>query len=199
MPHPAQDSRSLRSPRLLIRHITPGCRRETWMKTFDDFVAKASPANPVLPLIHMTDGFCMRLILEQKELAPQDCPTLGQPALYFSYGRPSFRPNGGAQPTALISYAPVCFVVDATKVPIKKAFPFDSGAFDRKMFASSTHRKMKLSHFELAADLSRPRQVVTTFFGTNGNYFDNNPKKDLAFHAFTACVRQVRETPQQLE
>lgn len=149
------------------------------MKTFDDFVGLATPAKPVLPLIHMTDGYCMRLILDQEELAPQDCPILQHPALYFSYGRPSFRPNGKGLPTALTSLAPVCFVIDAAAVPISKAFPFDSGAFARKMFAASTHPKMQLKHFALAASLDRPQQVVETFFGSNAKYFDNIPKKDL--------------------
>lgn len=151
------------------------------MKTFDDFVGKATATKPTLPLIHMTDGYCMRLILDQKELVPQDCPVLGSPALYFSYGRPAFRPNGNIKPSALTSYAPVCFVIDAAAVPIKKAFPFDSGAFNAKMFASSTHKKMKLEHFELAASLDRPQQVVTTFFGSNVSYFDNFPKADLEY------------------
>lgn len=151
------------------------------MKTFDDFVGQSPTTTPTLPLIHMTDGFCMRLILDQKELVPQDCPVLGWPALYFSYGRPAFRPNGNVKPSALTSYAPVCFVIDASAVPIKKAFPFDSGAFKAKMFASSTHRKMKLEHFELAASLDRPQQVVTAFFGSNANYFDNIPKVDVQY------------------
>lgn len=157
------------------------------MKTFDGFVADASPTSPLLPLIHMTDGYCMRLILGEEALTPQECPTMGHPALYFSYGRPSFRPNGKALPTALSSYAPVCFVMDATAVPVKKSYPFDSGAFAQKMFASSTHKKMELKHFELAANLERPQQIVTTFFGSNTKYFDNDP------------IRNVTHSPLQFE
>lgn len=149
------------------------------MQSFDKFVAQSTPATPALPLIHMTDGYCMRLILDQNKLEPQKCDVLGQPALYFSYGRPAFRPNGGALPSALTFYAPVCFILDAHAVPIKKAFPFDSGAFARKMFASSTHKKMQLRHFELTASLDRPQQVVTAFFENNTNYFDNAPKSDI--------------------
>lgn len=149
------------------------------MQSFDKFVGQAALTKPVLPLVHITDGYCMRLILEEKRLEPQHCDVLKQPALYFSYGRPSFRPNGGALPSALTSYAPVCFVIDAAAIPIAKAFPFDSGAFSKKMFASSTHRKMQLKNFELSATLDRPQQVVTTFFGDNTSYFDNSPKSDV--------------------
>ena len=56
------------------------------------------------------------------------------------------------------------------------------------MFASSTHKKMKLKNFELAAVLDRPQQVVTTFFGNNTNYYDNLPKTDVC-----CCRASTRE------
>lgn len=150
------------------------------MKSFDDFVASAPPVGPLLPLVHMTDGYCMRLIMDGNKLEAQACKVLGDIALYFSYGRPAFRPHGGAPPTALSSYAPVCFIINSGAIKVKKAYPFDSGAFYRKMFSRATHSKMTLKNFELAADLARPQQVVAKFFGSNTAYFDNDTRKDVA-------------------
>lgn len=150
------------------------------MTTFDDFISSSPCADPVLPLVHLTDGFSLRIILGEGELKPQDCPVIEGPALYFSYGRPAFRPNGGMQPTALSSYAPVCFVMDASKVPIKHVFPFDTGAFKKRMLAQAFHRKMPLKSFELAADLRRPQQVVAKFFGSNADYYDCSVNPSVA-------------------
>ncbi|MFO1079695.1 MAG: hypothetical protein U1E23_03585 [Reyranellaceae bacterium] len=147
------------------------------MRSFDDFVSAAAPATPLLPLLHVTDSLSLRLVLKDKALKPQRCTVFNENFLYFSYGRPAFRPNAGTEASALSSYAPVCILVDGGKIPLKKVFPFDSGAFHNGLFSKAMHRRMKLESFELAASIDRPQKIVTTFFDTNVKYYDNETRE----------------------
>jgi hypothetical protein len=119
--------------------------------------------------------------LEDGELVPQPCNVfIGEPLLYFFYGRPSYRVNSDEAPTSLEHYLPVCLLFRSTAVrPIKRVFPFDSGAFDQELYANALHRDMKLDDFGLQPDPSTPGRLISLFFGSVESYLRARPAPNV--------------------
>ena len=79
------------------------------MKTrFKNFVQAVPPAQPLLPLTHLTDAYRFEKAHQTDELQPRDCKVFGEPLLYLFYGRPSYRVHPDEQPSGLAHYLPVC-------------------------------------------------------------------------------------------
>lgn len=146
-----------------------------------DFVASADLAAPQLPLVHSTDMYRFLDALDAGQLNPSPCPVFqGDPLIYFFYGRPSFRPNIDEPPTSLKHYFPVCLIMRAgTPIPIRRIFPFDSGAFARGMYDAYLHNDMKLEDFGLEPDPSTPGRVIRMFFDDVPSYLLANAKSGL--------------------
>lgn len=149
---------------------------------FRDFVATESPATPNLPLVHNTDMYRFLNALEEGQLTPTPCNVFtGESLIYFFYGRPSFRPNAEEPPTGLHHYFPVCLIMRPdTVIPIKRIFPFDSGAFANHMYDTYLHHDMSLADFGLDPHPSTPGRVVQMFFGEAPSYLLANAKSGLA-------------------
>lgn len=145
---------------------------------FRAFVNASGETLPRLPLVHSTDSYIFEDVLDNGVIAPQSCNVFkGEALTYFFYGRPSFRPNLGAEPTSLKHYFPVCLLFKPDwSASIKRVFPFDSGAFHNGFYKSYLHEKMKLGDFGLEADVSSPAKVVSCFFGSNPAYLTGSPK-----------------------
>jgi hypothetical protein len=105
-------------------------------------------------------------------LEPRPCDVfVGEPLLYFFYGRPSYRANSDEPPTSLEHYLPVCLLFKNAAVrPIKRVFPFDSGGFKKEFYASAFHKDMRLDDFGLDPDPSTPGRVVSLFFESTDAY-----------------------------
>jgi hypothetical protein len=148
---------------------------------FNDFVQSHTPTEGALPLTHATDAFTLRDVMETDTLKATPCPVFnGTDLLYLFYGRASYRPNLNTLPNSLSSYAPVCFILkpEIATAP-KRVHPFDTGAFADGKFDATMHRKMRKERFELTSQLDSARKLVTAFFGTNAQYFDGVPRKDV--------------------
>src|SRR5437899_2459465 len=100
-------------PRLgLIDSVSARMRRQRFRK----LISGQRPAKPLLPLVHTTDVYRFRDALEDGWLEPRECPVFDKEPLLEA-------------PTALDHYLPVCFLFRTSAVhPIKRIFPFDSGA-----------------------------------------------------------------------
>jgi hypothetical protein len=57
-----------------------------------------------------------------------------------------------------------------TIVSITRIFPFDSGAFESKLFRKFIPQKFGIGDYELGTDLNLPQRIVNAFFGSNEKY-----------------------------
>jgi hypothetical protein len=148
-------------------------------------VAGQPVATPLLSLTHTTDVYGLINALEDQELVPHNCDVfVGEPLLYFFYGRPSYRVNSDELPTSLDHYLPVCLLFRSSSVsPIKRIFPFDTGGFQKQFYADALHRDMKLEDFGLEPDPSTPGRVISLFFGTVEAYLRARPLPTLKLDA----------------
>ena len=135
-------------------------------------ISKQPEAAPRLPLTHTTDVYRFVNALEDGMLVPPGCTVFkGEPLLYFFYGRPSYRVNSDEAPTSLDHYLPICFLFRNTAVtPIKRIFPFDSGAFSKKLYDDALHRGMHVEDFGLDPDPATPGRIISLFFGSVDSY-----------------------------
>lgn len=149
------------------------------MRRFDRYIESEEPAKPCLPLMHTTDGWVLRTLVESGRLTPHDCEVFGSPLLYFFYGRPAYR-RTDEDPTSLASYLPVCLIFSPDCLPqIDRIFPFDTGAFSLGLYKQHLHRNMALEHFELSPDISNAFKVVSKFFTNNVSYYNGIAREGL--------------------
>src|SRR5262249_40288208 len=132
---------------------------------------------PRLPLIHNTDSYTLEDVLADSKVSPHGCTVFtGEALVYLFYGRPAFRPNLDAEPTALKHYFPVFLIFKPTwATKIRRVFPFDSGAFQNEFYRNYVHRKMRLGDFALEPDMTSPGKIVFQFFGSNPAYLLGKP------------------------
>lgn len=149
---------------------------------FTRYVKRSKAAPPPLPVIHTTNALCLREIVEEGRMTPQPCDVFtGEDLLYFFYGKPSYRLFADFD-SALTAEAPVALILSGALVTeSKRLFPFDSGGFDR--YKKFMPKQFKLPHFELEHSTCEPGQIVTTFFRSNSEYFDGQPRPDLTIPA----------------
>ena len=150
---------------------------------FRKLIAGGTSAQPQLPMVHSTDTYVLEDVLDDGSIGPQECKVFGGEQLtYLFYGRPAFRTNADAEPSALGHYSPVCLIFKPEWNPaIKRIFPFDSGAFENRLYDAFLHKKMKLGDFSLEPDIATPGRIVQRFFGSAGAYLvarGSNPAID---------------------
>jgi hypothetical protein len=144
-----------------------------------DAIRVHDPADGQLPLTHATDAFTLRDVMGTDRLCTQTCSVFKEEKLLYCFlGRASYRSNADAAPNALISLAPVCFIL----APVvgnnpKRIFPFDTGGFP--LFESGIHYGMGLLDFELDVNNDSARRVINVLFGSNKNYIYGDPRTDL--------------------
>jgi hypothetical protein len=143
---------------------------------FKRFVQTVEPAEPSLPLTHLTDAYRFEETRLSDGLQPRVCKVFGEPLLYLFYGRPSYRVHLDEEPTGLDHYLPVCILFRNASMPSpKRIFPFDSGAFYKGLYSNAVHRDMGLDDFSLEAHPSTPGRIVSLFFGSVEAYFLASP------------------------
>lgn len=131
----------------------------------------------ILPYMHSCEGFAAYKIIESGELKATDCPVFkGKKLLYFFYGKPSYPVGEKISGNRTdINYCPICFLVKPEKVNLFRAFPFDTGAYDAKLYAGFLHRGMKLEDFELGNSLDFIQKYIAICFTNNNNYILGEP------------------------
>ena len=147
------------------------------MGSLSDFIRSAPPCNPSLPLFHTCDGYRFRSIAQEQELRTSACDVFdGENLLYFFYGRPSYRVARDTKAVSLPFFFPVAIMLKHDSVPkLKRIAPFDTGAFNRKIFSEHMHPKMRCEDFLLEPTIDMPNRLVSQFYGSNKAYFLGRP------------------------
>jgi hypothetical protein len=127
-----------------------------------------------LPWAHSTSASnLMDIIASGKVLAARCNVFKGEKLCYFFVGRPAYKTKPVENPSTW--QLPVAFVVRfQTPPPIKRAFPFDSGAFFHKKLPSYI-TMFKLDGYELGADSALVGRLVSFYFKTPERYFKRRP------------------------
>lgn len=151
-------------------------------RRFRNLVEAHPVAEPRLPLIHGTDVYRFVNAMEDGSLHGRPCNVfIGEPLLYFFYGRPSYRVNSTQAATSLDHYLPVCLLFKCDAVaPIKRIFPFDSGGFHEELYADAFHKDMEIADFSLEPHPTTPGRVVSLFFGSTEAYLKAHPTSALS-------------------
>lgn len=152
---------------------------------FANFACSNTPSAPVLPLVHTTDWWSFRQVIDGSlALVEQRCPVFNEDLVYLFYGKPCYRLHQSSEPTSLSAFFLVSVVIEATSIgPLHRVHPFDTGAFSKGIYQANLHPKMNLKDFELTPSLQAVTEAVDVFYGTNAKYFRGNPKKNVAVGA----------------
>lgn len=148
---------------------------------FRRFINNLESLQTHIPFVHSTDAYSLKDILENKSIDPQSCGIFtGEELIYLFFGRPAFRPNLQEESASLAHYAPVCLILKKDfRISTRRAFPFDSGAFQKNLYGSFMHKKMKLGDFSLDFDSGIPGKVVNFFFGSVERYMIGKAKAEI--------------------
>ena len=141
----------------------------------------------ILPLVHVTDAYGARSILETAIIKARPCKHFAkftgveESLAYFSYGKPSYRNRENGINANGASY-PVAFLVDVNLLdhPIKRIFPFDTGGFG--LYSDFLHHKMKPLDFNLGEHIEMAQRLVLKLYDTNLRYLKDTvrPHSELA-------------------
>jgi hypothetical protein len=154
---------------------------------FKNFIESANPPlPPVLPLVHMTDAYQALKIFTSGEILANKCVhfskllSTDELLSYFFYGRASYRSKNRPTIASGAEY-PVAIVlrIDPSYQNPRRVFPFDTGAHFHEMYEDFLHKKMPIMDFNLGSSLEIAQKAVFQFFGSNLDYIQERPKKDL--------------------
>lgn len=146
------------------------------MKAFESFFDADDVSGPSievdkpLPLVHTAPSRYAMDILREMKLNTRLCEKFKEKLLYFFYARPAYRKVEGTTSTDR-SLAPVVFICKPVLDEFLRAYPFDSGAYD-KYLDSHLSRSADRSDYELPNTLLAIRQYIKAIFGNNQSYFD---------------------------
>lgn len=166
------------------------------MKTLAEFLLRNSvQAGGNLPLVHSTPAYHLRSFLDCNELSVSPCDVFANEKLnYFFVGRPAYKYVSQESEAAYWEY-PCCFIFDfSTVTDIRRVFPFDSGAFSRKLYPNYI-QMMPMESFNVGAIADAPAKIVGAFFGSPQNYFGLNPKAEKEFvreYSLTAMDAEIK-------
>ena len=150
-------------------------------KPISEYSSKHSSGSAVfdpLPLMHSCDCFAGRSIIENNELKATQCKVFRESLLYFFYGKPSYQVSEGVKGNfSQIEYCPICFIFPLDKITIDRVFPFDTGAYNKKLYKNFFHKKMKKEDFEMDNTREGISQYIEVFYGNNDNYIEGDSQK----------------------
>jgi hypothetical protein len=155
---------------------------------FKEFVDKSVPPHfPRLPLVHVTDAYGLKAILNAGEVAVKKCDHFGQVTLkdellaYFSLGTASYRPKSKGSTKPSLS-SPAALIFDFDEVGDgHRIFPFDTGAFINKIFLSYIDRRLELLEFQVGSSADDASRCVQTFFESNEDYLKLQINRNLKY------------------
>lgn len=79
---------------------------------------------------------------------------------------------------------PACLLFKTASIsPIKRIFPFDTGAFRNGLYDKAMHRDMDVEDFGLEEDVSTPGRIISLFFGSVEAYLEAKALDNLALDA----------------
>jgi hypothetical protein len=124
----------------------------------------------------MSEYECAKGSLDQKPC--NNFPDINP--IYLFYGKPLFNPCKNFDPVDITTW-PICLIIPAESIPIKRAYPFDTGAYlgepdcagdDMiRFFKDEDGNQIPICMYNLGTELDTIGRYIYTFFGDNNNYF----------------------------
>jgi hypothetical protein len=143
------------------------------MTRFASYIGNAGPLSRLLPVVHTSDVYTLRSVLEDPTIHPQMCDVYHEELSFFFYGKPAYRAHPNEAATSLNAFYLVSFIVEFSKSDCapQRIMPFDSGAMGKGIFRDAMHPHMQVRDFELPGSIDVASRVVSQFFGDNRNYY----------------------------
>jgi hypothetical protein len=167
----------------------------THMGKIADFLMRnTASVGKALPLVHTCQAYSLDSILADGRIRAHHCDVFNEDLTYFFVGRPAYKKELADE--AAEWELPICFVFSYDIADAARIFPFDTGAFNRKLFPSFI-QMMEMDNFELSSASNSPARVIGTFFGTSANYFrlrtsdEDTFNSNFSLGAFDAEVRSL--------
>lgn len=138
---------------------------------FLEFVAKnVAPKRKYLPLVHITTAFRFAEIIPGDRLVPVRCKVMKDDVVYLFYGRPAYKPKDAVTSELEFTW-PIVLIVDPYSVErIKRIYPFDTGAFVKRLYNGFFHSSTNVRDFEMDGDLSFAESIVNAFYTSQESY-----------------------------
>lgn len=146
-----------------------------------EFLQNANaPSSANLPWVHTTRAALLFNILESKKLAATPCNVFtGEKLCYLFVGRPAYKFKTPEQASSW--ELPVVFVVRyKNPPPIKRVFPFDSGAFSKNLLPSYI-TIFNRDNYNFGPDVAQIGKLISVFFRDNERYWTRSPISDADF------------------
>jgi hypothetical protein len=138
--------------------------------TLSEFLSRQNlPGALNLPWVHSASASKLFKIIEDEKLIAMSCNVFrGEKLCYFFVGRPAYKFNSEGAPSAW--QLPVAFVLRfQSPPPIKRAFPFDSGAFV-KNFMPDYISLFDLERYNIGTDPQLIGRLISLYFKTPQRY-----------------------------
>jgi len=148
---------------------------------FREFLSRnVIPKGGILPLVHSTPSLHLPLIANSSKILPRRCDVFQAEDLsYFFVGRPAYKNEGDSE--ASDWELPTCFIFEYSSIsPIKRIFPFDSGAFSSRLYPNYISM-MERDKFEVSSVSESPSRIIGAYFGTPTDYFRGEPRSIKEF------------------
>jgi hypothetical protein len=144
---------------------------ESKRRYFQKWIEKQpDPKWPALPLTHITKGITAQDIATESAVEPQLCPVFNIPLTYFFYGRAAYRVSGDGA-LKLEATFPFCFVFDPELMKqARKVYPFDTGAFEKRMYVHHLMEEMKIDDFAMLAKPDVANRLIKSVFAELNTY-----------------------------
>jgi hypothetical protein len=138
---------------------------------------KPDPAWGLMPLTHICKGLIARDVIREGQVSPSLCPVFDRSVAYFFYGRPAYRVSGdGAIRDA--AACPFCFIFDPKTISnAQNVHPFDTGAFQARMFNPAIMDEMAIQDFALGTDHTRPNRLIQCLYQDRAGYFEGDTRR----------------------
>jgi hypothetical protein len=159
-----------------------------------DFLQKKNvPPSKPLPFVHTTESSKLPDILNANALLALECNVFqGEKLCYFFVGRPAYKYD--IQGEASYWTLPSVFVVRFQNIPpIKRIYPFDSGAFTLRRLPEYI-TTFKRDDFEFGPDAGKISTLISVFFGDEKKYWKRQASAEHDFkekHSLGALHMQV--------
>ncbi|KRQ15910.1 hypothetical protein FBZ96_11580 [Bradyrhizobium stylosanthis] len=143
--------------------------REVRLREFLSNSNIATPKSP--PWVHSAPSSKLIKIIQDEKLVAMKCDVFkGEKLCYLFVGRAAYKGRDALNPEAW--QLPSVFVMRfATPPPIKRIYPFDTGAFDRNRMPSYL-TAFDMQNFELGSDDALIGRLISLYFDTPRRYVD---------------------------
>lgn len=146
-----------------------------------------------MPIFHTTSAYNAKNIILNGVIDPRSCDVFrGEKISYFFYGRPSYKMQNKQQ-IAKYWQLPSVFIFDSDIVDMVRCYPFDTGAFEEKLYPEFFNF-MPRDSYEVSEIIDGPQRLISAFFVDTDRFFKMKPREKSDF----VSRFQVRTTDEEV-